>query len=125
MDPRISVPSVAFSSSACLVQTLTFVAVRLTLSEAQKERLQPQPATARRLGVSATAAGKAQTPLSVAPSTIRQQQDLIFIAAQQFQGYVFDVNNEEVRGMVFTWPRPCSSTPASSCISLGGHSRCA
>ncbi len=82
----------------CSAQTLSFVAVRLTLSEAQKERLQPQPVTARRLGVSTTTttAGKAQTPLGVAPATIRQLQDLIFIAAQQFQGYVFDVNNEEV-----------------------------
>ena len=86
------------STPLCFVQTLTFVAVRLTLSEAQKERLQPQPLTARRLGVStATAAGKAQTPLSIAPATIRHLQDLVFIAAQQFQGYVFDVNNEEVR----------------------------
>ena len=84
-------------SSHCFVQTLTFVAVRLTLSEAQRERLQPQPVTTRRLAVSTSTAGKAQTPLSMAPATVRQLQDHIAIAAQQFQGYIFDVNNEEVR----------------------------
>lgn len=79
------------------MQTLTFVAVRLTLSEAQRERLQLQPVTARRLTASTSTAAKRQTPLSMSPATMRQLLDYISISAQQFQGYIFDVNNEEVR----------------------------
>jgi len=76
---------------------LTFVALRLTLSKAQRERLLGQPVITRRLGVSTSAAGKAQSPLSAAPATMRQLLDSIFISAQQFQGYVFDVDQEEIR----------------------------
>ena len=107
-----------YSNASSYLQNLTFVAVRLTLSEAQRERLQPQPVTARRLSVSTTTAGKAQNPLSIAPATMRQLQDYISISAQQFQGYIFDVNNEEVCGAFLILPSSCSSASAYSCTCL-------
>ena len=41
--------------------------------------------------------GKALSALSAAPVTMRKLLDSSFICAQQFQGYVFDTNSEEVR----------------------------
>ena len=41
--------------------------------------------------------GKALSPLSAAPVTMRKLLDSSFICAQQFQGYVIDTDSEEVR----------------------------
>lgn len=76
---------------------LTFAALQLTLTEAQKEHLSAPVVTTRRLGVSTHSIGKARSALSMAPATMRQLLDIFFISAQQFQGYVSDVDNEEVR----------------------------
>ena len=86
------------STSPCSVlQVLTFAALRLTLTEAQKEHLSAPVVTTRRLGVSTHSIGKARSALSMAPATMRQLLDIFFISAQQFQGYVSDIDNEEVR----------------------------
>ena len=83
--------------SACLLlQVLTFAALQLTLTEAQKEHLSAPVVTTRRLGVSTHSIGKARSALSMAPATMRQLLDIFFISAQQFQGYVSEVDNEEV-----------------------------
>ena len=119
---RLAARPIALCNIQCSAQNLTFVAVRLTLSEAQRERLQPQPATARRLGVSTSTAGKAQTPLSAAPATIRQLQDYISISAQQFQGYIFDVNNEEVRSASFRSSKLLLKCSCCSCTCLTSQS---
>lgn len=79
------------------LQGLTFVALRLTLTHAQKERLLGQPLSSRRLSGGAASSGKALSLLSAAPLTMRKLLDSSFICAQQFQGYVFDTDGEEVR----------------------------
>jgi hypothetical protein len=40
--------------------------------------------------------GKVLSPLSAAPVTMRKLLDSSFICAQQFQGYVFDTDSDEV-----------------------------
>ena len=79
------------------MQVLTFAALRLTLTETQQEHLSAPVITTRRLGVSTHSVGKARSALSMAPATMRQLLDIFFISAQQFQGYVSDVDNEEVQ----------------------------
>lgn len=70
------------------------MAVRLALTEAQRERLTSPPTASRLL---LTSSGKPQALLDAAPATARKLQEVIAVVAQQFGGYIFNVRETEVR----------------------------
>ncbi len=81
---------------------VTFVAVRLALTEQQREKLMAPPTSSR---LKLSSGGRPHDLLDAAPATARKLQDIVAIVAQQFNGYVFNLQPGEVS---FS-PLPCTA----------------
>jgi hypothetical protein len=87
-------------------QAVTLVAVRLALTDAQREKLRAPAGTGRHLlpalgSVHAPRPGGGQhagpgTLADAAPAAAQQLQETLAIVAQQFGGYAFNAREEEV-----------------------------
>ncbi|EIE20201.1 hypothetical protein COCSUDRAFT_67530 [Coccomyxa subellipsoidea C-169] len=78
-------------------KVVTFVAVRLALTEQQREKLLAPPTSSR---LKLSSGGRPHDLLDTAPATARKLQDIVAIVAQQFNGYVFNLQPGEGRCMV-------------------------
>lgn len=102
-----------------LSQVVTFVAVRLALTEQQREKLMAPPTSSRLM---LTSGGRPHDLLATAPATAKKLQDIIAIVAQQFSGFVFNLRAGEVsmRSLLLGSCQHCSSFFVSADRRLAG-----